>query len=154
MPRKHILNESGTMPGFHVLDYGCGPGSYISSLVDMVGEKGKIYALDIHPLAIRKVQNIISKKQLKNVQTIHSEYKTGLPDNSIDTVLLYDVFHTLKDPYKVLSELYRVLKPEGILSFLDHRMRKDEMIQQLTKDKFFRLLAQNKKTYTFIKIEI
>ena len=72
LPRMDILKEVGIKPGFHVLDYGCGPGSYIIPLAELVGKSGKIYALDIHPLAIQKVQGIASEKQLSNVETIPS----------------------------------------------------------------------------------
>ena len=56
LPRMDSLKEVGIRTGFHVLDYGCGPGSYIVPLVELVGESGKIHALDVHPLAIRAVQ--------------------------------------------------------------------------------------------------
>ena len=87
--RKKILNEVDIKPRFHVLDYGCGPGSYITATAELVGRSGKIYALDIHPLAIQRVENIASKKQLTNVETICSDCKTELSDNSVDVVLLY-----------------------------------------------------------------
>lgn len=64
LPPKNILKEVEIKSGSHVLDYGCGPGSYIIPLVELVGKDGKIYALDIHPLAIKKVQSIASKNQL------------------------------------------------------------------------------------------
>ena len=54
LPRMNILKEVGIKPGFHVLDYGCGPGCYIIPLAELVGKSGKIYALDIHPLTIQK----------------------------------------------------------------------------------------------------
>jgi len=76
LPRMNILKEVGIKPGFHVLDYGCGPGCYIIPLAELVGKSGKIYALDIHPLAIQSVQNTATKKQLTNVETIHSDCKT------------------------------------------------------------------------------
>ena len=53
LPRMNILKEVGIKPGFHVLDYGCGPGGYIIPLAESVGKSGEIYALDIHPLAIQ-----------------------------------------------------------------------------------------------------
>ena len=62
LPRKNILKEVGIKPGFHVLDYGCGPGGYIIAAAELVGKSGKIYALDIHPPAIQTVQSIIFKK--------------------------------------------------------------------------------------------
>jgi ubiquinone/menaquinone biosynthesis C-methylase UbiE len=151
LPRKNILKEVGIKPGFHVLDYGCGPGSYIIPLTELVGESGKIYALDIHPLAIRKVQGIASKKKLANVETILSDCQTGLPDNSLDVVLLYDIFHHLSDPDRILKELHRVLKPDGILSFSDHHMKDNEIVSQVTNSGLFRPQKKGQSTYTFLK---
>jgi ubiquinone/menaquinone biosynthesis C-methylase UbiE len=149
-PRLNILKEVGIKPGFNVLDFGCGPGSYIIPLVKLVGESGKIYALDIHPLAIQKVKDIASKKQLKNVETILSDCQTGLLDNSLDAVLLYDAFHHLSNPDMVLKELHRILKPDGILSFGDHHMKK-EIVAEAINDRLFRLLSKGQRTYTFLK---
>jgi len=153
LPRKNILKEVGIKPGFYVLDYGCGPGSYIIPLAELVGESGKIYALDIHPLAIQKVKDIASKKQLTNVETILSDCQTGLPDNTLDAVLLYDAFHHLSDPDVVLKELHRVLKPDGILSFSDHHMKEKEIVAEVTKSRLFRLSRKGQRTYTFLKEE-
>jgi ubiquinone/menaquinone biosynthesis C-methylase UbiE len=150
-PRKHILNEAGIKRGFHVLDFGCGPGSYLPPLAELVGESGRIYALDIHPIAIKMVQGIISKRRLTNVETIYSDCDTGLPDNRIDAVLMYDVFHDLSDPKAVLKELHRVLKRGAILSFSDHHMKEDDIIPAITATNFFMLSIRGKKTYTFSK---
>ena len=152
-PRKNVLKEVGIKSGFHVLDFGCGPGSYIAPLADLVGESGKIYALDIHPLAIQMVDSIVRKKQLPNVETILSDGKTGLPDNSVDVVLLYDTFHDLGDPDGVLRELYRVLKPNGIVSLTDHHMNEQDIIYRLTNTGLFRLSTMGKITYSFLKEE-
>jgi ubiquinone/menaquinone biosynthesis C-methylase UbiE len=152
-PRMNILKEVGIKPGFHVLDYGCGQGSYITPLVELVGKSGKICAVDIHPLAIRKVQHIASKKQLTNMETICSDCKTGLADNSVDAVLLYDTFHNLGDPESILRELHRVLRPDGILSFSDHHMKENEIVSKVTNGGLFRLSRKGKWTYSFLKEE-
>jgi ubiquinone/menaquinone biosynthesis C-methylase UbiE len=153
LPRKNILEEVGIKPGFQVLDYGCGPGGYIVPLAKLVGESGKVHALDIHPLAIQKVQDIASKKQLTNVETILSDCQTGLADNSLDAVLLYDSFHHLSAPDEVLKELHRVLKRDGILSFSDHHMKGNEIVSEVTNGQLFRLLRKGQRTYTFLKKE-
>jgi len=153
LPPMNILKEVGIKSGFHVLDYGCGPGSYIAPLAELVGKSGKIYALDIHPLAIQAVQGIASRKQLTNVETICSDCKTELPDNSVDVVLFYDTFHTLGDPDRVLEELRRVLRPNGILSFSDHHMKEDEIVSRLTNRGLFRLARKGSRTYTFVNEE-
>jgi len=150
-PRIQILKEADIKPGFCVVDYGCGSGSYIASLSKMVENRGKVLAVDAHPLAIKKVKTMILTKQLKNVETICSDCETGLPDNSIDLVLLYDVFHALTDPAAVLGELYRILKPNGVLSFQDHRANNKTITDSSIKQNF-QLLKKNKKTYTFQKV--
>lgn len=153
VPRMNVLKEVGIKPGFQVLDYGCGPGGYIVPLAELVGKSGKIYALDIHPLAIQRVQSIASKKQLTNVETICSDCKTGLPDNSVDVVLLYDTLHALSDPNGVLEELHRVLKSNGILSSSDHHMKENEIVSKVTNRGLFRLSGKGQKTYSFLKEE-
>jgi ubiquinone/menaquinone biosynthesis C-methylase UbiE len=152
-PRRDIVKEVGIKEGFHVLDYGCGSGSYITAVAELVENSGRIYALDVQPLAIGMVKKIAAKNHLTNVETILSDCKTGLPDDSIDVTLLYDTFHDLTDPNGVLEELHRVLKPDGILSFSDHHMKENEIISKVTNRKLFRLLRKAEKTYSFMKKE-
>ncbi len=150
-PRKNVLAEVGIRPGFHVLDFGCGPGGYVTGASQLVGESGRVFALDIHPLAVRSVQGIASKRGLANVEAIRSDCATGLPDASIDVVLLYDAFHALSDPHAVLEELHRVLKAGGTLSFSDHHMKEDELISSVADSGLFRLSAKGKRTYAFVR---
>jgi ubiquinone/menaquinone biosynthesis C-methylase UbiE len=152
-PRRAVVKEVGIEEGFHVLDYGCGSGSYITAVAELVGKSGKIYALDIHPLAIKMVKKIVVKNQLTSVETIISDRETGLPDDSVDVVLLYDTFHDLTDPNGVLEELHRVLKPDGILSFNDHHMKENEITSKVTNRGLFRLLRKGERTYSFVKGE-
>ena len=149
--RINVLNEVGIKPGNRVLDYGCGPGSYILPLWSLIGESGEIFALDMHPLAIESVEDISIKNGLGNVKTIQSDCQTDLPDHSIDVVLLYDTYHALNYPDQVLREINRILKPEGILSFSDHHMADKAIKENITKDNLFNLLKKNKKTYSFSK---
>jgi ubiquinone/menaquinone biosynthesis C-methylase UbiE len=152
-PRRDIVKEVGIRQGFHILDYGCGPGSYVKATADLVGKSGKIYALDINPIAIQMVKKIAEKNQLTNVETILSDCKTGLPSDSLDMVMLYDVFHGLTDPNGVLAELHRVLKSDGVLSFSDHHMKEDEIMSEVTRNGLLRLLRKGEKTYSFVKKE-
>jgi ubiquinone/menaquinone biosynthesis C-methylase UbiE len=99
------------------------------------------------------VQDIASRKRLENVETILSDCRTGLPERSIDVVLLYDTFHDLRNPDGVLTELHRVLKPNGILSFSDHHMKENEITPRVTERELFRLSKGGKRTFTFLKQE-
>jgi len=72
-PRQEIVSEVGLKAGFHVLDYGCGPGGYVPSVSEAIGSSGKLYALDALPIAVEMVKKIVAKDELKNVKTILSD---------------------------------------------------------------------------------
>ncbi len=151
-PRKNVLEEAGIKPGFEVLDFGCGPGGYLLPTLKIAGTSGKIYALDKNPAAIKTVKSIIAKNKLDNVFPILSDRDTGLPDNSIDIVLLYDILHHLENPDAILSECHRVLKPGGILSVSDHHMEKPDIEKVIIKNGLFQISNHGKMVYNFLKI--
>jgi ubiquinone/menaquinone biosynthesis C-methylase UbiE len=150
-PRMKLLKEAAIKPGFCILDYGCGPGSYILPLAELIGTTGKIYALDIHPLAIKEVKKIAAREKIDNIETIMSACNTGLPDNSVNVVLLYDIFHDLSRPDVILQELHRVIIPGGTLSFSDHHMKEQDILTRVTATGMFQLSKKGKKTYSFSK---
>ncbi len=150
-PRQKIVKEIGLKAGFYVLDYGCGPGGYILPVSQAIGASGKLYALDINPLAIGMVKKIIAKNMLGNVETVLSDCSAGLADEALDVVLLYDVFHDLPNQNMILKELHRVLKPTGVLSFSDHHLKENEITSKVTGTGLFDLKSKGKYTYTFIK---
>ena len=150
-PRQNIVKEVGLNRGFQVLDYGCGPGGYVLAVSEAIGSSGKLHALDINPLAIEMVKKIIAKNKLENVETILSDCATGLADETLDAVLLYDVFHDIADQNGVLKELCRALKPDGVLSFSDHHLKESEITSKVTSTGLFKLQRKGKATYTFIK---
>jgi ubiquinone/menaquinone biosynthesis C-methylase UbiE len=150
-PRGEILREAGMGPGSHVLDYGCGTGSYTFLAAEIAGPSGRVYALDIHPLAIEKVQKAALKLGLENIETILSDCATGLESSTVDVALLYDVFHDLGDQRGVLQELHRVLRPNGSVSFSDHHMKDSDIVSKVTKTGLFKLSRKGEKTHTFVK---
>jgi len=66
-PIKKIRN-SNIKRGDYVLDYGCGPGSYSFAAAEVVGMEGRIYAADIHPIAIKTVKKKVLKKNIQNIK--------------------------------------------------------------------------------------
>ncbi len=151
LPRQEILKEVELQPGFQVLDFGCGPGSYTLLAAKQVGATGRVYAVDIQPLAVQHVETIAARQGLTNIVGIQSDGATGLSEASIDVILLYDIFHMFSDPRKILAELHRVLKPAGRLSINDHHMQARDILAGVTGGGYFRLLRSGKRTYTFVK---
>jgi len=109
--RKFGINE-----GMTVVDYGCGPGRYTTRFAKLVGEKGKVYAVDIHELAIEAVERKLEKLNLRNVQPVlvHG-YDSIIPDNIADVVCAIDMFWIIKEPAQFLKEMKRIAKNDGIL---------------------------------------
>jgi ubiquinone/menaquinone biosynthesis C-methylase UbiE len=151
LPRKRLLNEAGISPGACVLDYGCGPGSYSIAAAELVGETGKVVALDIHPMAMEVVQKKAAKRGLINIEPICAADPSGVESESIDVVLLYDTFHMLGDQDGVLRELHRALTPDGVMSFSDHHMKDAEIVERVTAGGLFELTEKGKYTYRFAK---
>lgn len=145
------LRRVGINEGQTVLDFGCGPGSYTIPAARMVGERGRIYALDIHPLAIRAVEKKAKKERLANINTILSDRDTGLPDGSIDVVLLYDTIHMIKNKRVLLKELHRVMKTNGLLSILAEHIAVEDGFEIVSKDGLFSLKDQHGRLVTFEK---
>ena len=123
---KRIKNF-GIKEGMTIVDYGCGPGRYSIKFAELVGKKGKVYALDIHELAIKAVRKKIKKYNLNNIEPILiSEYNSTMPDDAADVVCAIDMFWIIKKPTEFLTELRRILKRDGTLVIDDgHAPRKE-----------------------------
>ena len=152
LSRQAFLNETGINQGDVVLDYGCGPGSYVVTVARMVGESGQVYALDRHPLALRMVGEAARRAHMSNVTTILSDRDTGLSANSVDVALLYDIYHDLLEPQATLQGLYRVLKPTGILSSHDHHLKGEALRQAIESSELFTLARTDMHTMSFSPI--
>lgn len=150
-PEKEI-KKLDLRRGQRVLDYGCGIGSYTFPAAKLVGEKGKVYALDRQPLAIKRIEEKARREGLHNVDTILSDEDTGLPDESVDVVLLYGVLPEIERKESLLRELYRVLKPGGYLSTrFCFRMKKDRILEIVEGSKLFTLREQKGHILNFLK---
>jgi len=148
---KKKLEKLGIREGQTVLDFGCGPGSYTIPAAQIVGERGKVYALDIHPLAIESVSKKVEEERLSNIETILSDRDTGLPDGSIDVILLYDTIHLIKDKPALLKELQRVLKADGFLSVTDHHLKANEISEIVEGSGLFSPRERDKGLFNFKK---
>jgi ubiquinone/menaquinone biosynthesis C-methylase UbiE len=117
------LTEIGIQKGQKVLDFGCGSGNYTIPIARIVGEEGLVYALDKDKNALDELVQRAELIGFKNIIRLDTsgELEIGLDNESVDVVILYDVLHyyyfpRAEDRRRLLSEVYRVLKPNAILS--------------------------------------
>ena len=139
------LEKFNIKNGFTIIDYGCGPGRYVKKAAQLVGEEGKVYAVDIHPLAEEYVQKIIRKNELTNVAPVLVQgYSCPLPDNIADLIYILDTFHMIKDTNAFLKETYRLLKSSGILILDDGHQPRAKTKQKITASGMWSIFEENK----------
>lgn len=122
----------GLAPGMTVVDYGCGPGRYSLRFAQMVGESGRVFAVDIHPLAVEAVLRLRSRHRLPNLEAVLARgYDTGLPSSIADRVCAIDMFFSVRDPSAFLAEIDRLLKPDGLLLLDDGHQSRSATLAKL-----------------------
>jgi ubiquinone/menaquinone biosynthesis C-methylase UbiE len=105
--------------GMAVVDYGCGTGTYTILAARLIGPQGKVFAVDVHPLAIKMIKEKAARESLANIEAVLVDsYDTGIQGSSIDLVLLLDTLHMINDRQALFQELHRLLKPDGLI-FMD-----------------------------------
>ena len=118
---KVFLKNIGIKEGQVILDYGCNVGHYTIPTAELVGNEGKIYAVDKDIESLNELMQTAKTKGLKNIVPIHDqseELRIDLKNESIDAVLLYDVLHymNIAERKKIYNECHRVLKADALLS--------------------------------------
>jgi ubiquinone/menaquinone biosynthesis C-methylase UbiE len=118
-----MLQQIGIRRGQTVLDFGCGYGAYTIPVAKIVGEQGRVYALDKDKKALDVLMQRRESANLKNIDRMETsgELEIGLTDESVDVVLLFDVFHSFyfpktDDRRRLLIEIRRVMKPSAFLA--------------------------------------
>ncbi len=140
------LNKYSINSGDVIIDYGCGPGSYTKTLSHLVGKKGTIYAVDIHPLAIKAVKAKIDKNDLHNViPVLVNGYSTGIEDQTADKIIAFDMFHMIENPTLFLDELRRLLKRDGKLFIENGHQSRDQAKAKIQSSNIWRIELETDK---------
>ncbi|OAI04358.1 methyltransferase domain-containing protein [Methylomonas methanica] len=115
------------LKGKTVLDLGCGTGRDCYLLSKLVGPTGRVIGVDMTPeqleVAVRHRDWHAERFGFANVEFLHGHIENlatvGIADNSIDVVVSNCVINLSPEKPRVLSEIFRVLKPGGELYFSD-----------------------------------
>ena len=142
------LDLFGIKKGFIVVDFGCGPGSYVERASQLVGNGGKVFAVDVHPLAIKSIEERVRKKNLENVVPILSTtYPVEIDSHSSDVIYALDMFHHIKDAGGFLKELHRLLKPSGTLFLESGHQPPDDAKQKIVKSNCWEIIKEERNTF-------
>jgi len=115
------IGVMGVKPGMKVLEAGCGSGFVTPALSKAVGTEGFVVSVDIQKKMIEKAKS--KRGYLKNVDFRVSSISdlSSIEGGGIDLAFLYYSFHEIDKKDEAVKELYRVLKPNGILSIKEPR---------------------------------
>lgn len=117
-----VVRELKIAPGSTVADLGAGVGYFTWRLAGAVGPAGKVIAVDIQPGMIERLRRNLAKRGITNVEPVlGSEEDPKLAPNSVDLVLLVDVYHELQKPEQTMARVRRALRPDGRLVLIEYR---------------------------------
>ncbi len=102
-----------------VADFGAGTGYFTSQLAKRCS---LVYAVDIQSEMIQLNKKNMLLKNIQNVKyVINTPKQTNLPQNSVDLILLVDVYHELEFPFEVVNDMKNSLKNNGQIVLLEYR---------------------------------
>jgi len=117
-----ILAYAGLGSGMTFVDIGCGEGFFAIPAARIVGETGRVIALDVDAESVERLRDTAVRLGLVNVSAFAAAAEEAIPcEGCADIVFFGTVLHDFADPAKVLRNARSVLGPRGTLIDLDWR---------------------------------
>ncbi|TDX46765.1 class I SAM-dependent methyltransferase [Orenia marismortui] len=120
LPPKDTLYNLMLEEGDHVADIGCGIGYFTLAAAEIVGDKGRVFALDTSVEMLDYLKEIIEDKGIENIEIIKSEeHNANISDESIDFMLISNVMHEVEDIGEFLENYLNKMKANSKLAIID-----------------------------------
>ncbi|HEU4639594.1 MAG TPA: class I SAM-dependent methyltransferase [Candidatus Binatia bacterium] len=154
-----VLTALAIEPGEVIADIGAGSGYFTFRLAHRVGDKGRVYAVDISPDMIRHLNRRIRELKAMNVTAILADADDPLlADASIDRFFFSDSLHHIENQSKYLSLIKKMLKPGGEIIMIDFHKKElpvgPPMQMKIAREDLIRQMESNgfrlTKEHTFL----
>lgn len=122
-----IIQELNLKGDETFMDAGCGDGHNAIKVLEDYNHKGTVYAVDIYDASIEDMNKYKEENNVENLVNIEADITVGIPgvdDESIDVVLMVNVFHGFKASRKMdeaVEELARIVKKDGKIAIMDYK---------------------------------
>ena len=104
-----------------IVDVGAGSGYHVFRIAPLV-KKGMVYAVDIQIEMLMAIEKTKESTKIRNIETILGDEKSiHLPKNSVDKILMVDVYHEFNFPIEMINSIKNALKPNGQLFLIEYR---------------------------------
>ena len=121
-------------PGMTIADVGSGPGYFSFKFSDIVGDEGKVYAIETNPRHLDFLHGYVKRYNVKNVEVVTSSFEgIGLdPDIRVDAVYMCSLYHNVYAAFTdeerdlFVGSIRRALKPNGTFILVDNDMVEDD----------------------------
>jgi predicted methyltransferase len=115
-----VFAAMGMRPGATVADVGAGDGFFTARLSKAAGPDGRVYAVDVSAGALGRLRRRLEREGLTNVTVVEgTPADPGLPDCSLDAVLIVNAYHEMREHQPMLAGIRRALKPGGRLVIIE-----------------------------------
>jgi ubiquinone/menaquinone biosynthesis C-methylase UbiE len=154
-----VLSALRLKPGETIADIGAGSGYFTFRLSHFVGEKGKIYAVDVSPDMILYINRRVRDLKVNNVISILADPDDPLlPDRSVNRFFFSESWHHIENQTKYLSLMKRMLKPGGEIVMIDFHKKEipvgPPLEMRIAREDLIKLMEQNgfrlAKEHTFL----
>jgi ubiquinone/menaquinone biosynthesis C-methylase UbiE len=116
------LDALNLTPGMIVADVGAGSGYMTVKMAKRVGPTGTVYANDIQPQMLNILRQRLDREKVTNVKLVLGALDDPrLPSNTIDLILMVDVYHEFSEPQQMVRKMRESLKPDGRMVLLEYR---------------------------------
>jgi ubiquinone/menaquinone biosynthesis C-methylase UbiE len=119
-PAEDVLETIGIAERMVVADVGCGPGFLTFAAASLVGQSGRVYAVDVEPTMLDYVAREARERGLTNVEICRSAgLQLPLADSMADLTICALVLHDLDDPTPLARELGRITRTTGRIAIVE-----------------------------------
>jgi ubiquinone/menaquinone biosynthesis C-methylase UbiE len=116
-----LLKNLDIQPDDRIADIGAGSGYHVFRMAPLA-KQGVIYAVDIQPEMLQVIERRKKAEGMENIVLVTAEEtQVNLEENSVDKVLLVDVYHEFSFPAEIMASIRAALRPGGELFLIEYR---------------------------------
>lgn len=122
-----IISELNLKGNETFMDAGCGDGHIAIKVVEEYLPDGTVYAVDVYDASIEDMEAYKAENNVENLINIEADITKGIPgvdDESIDVVLMVNVFHGFRASRtmdEAIEEFARIIKQDGKIAIMDYK---------------------------------